>query len=107
MNGDRLRGNVPALSAVGIRLKLLEESRVFLQSSSFATLSLPPNQVLGVCWNKEDDRIVLGLGATLFLFGVSLYFKVLTFDVAGLNDGIGVGGDEELAVSAVDDRLKL
>jgi hypothetical protein len=108
MVDDRLREIIPTLSAVSVRLKLLvEESRVFLQSSSFATLSLPPNQVLGVCWNKEDDRIILGLGGTLFFFGISLYCNVLVLAVAGLNDGSGVGGVEELAVSTVEDRLKL
>jgi hypothetical protein len=96
--------DVPELPTDDIRFKMLEGSRAFLQSSSFTTLYFPPpNQVLGVCLNKEADGRARG---SPFLFTQTPEFNAVTLNTAGRIDEGGVRDDEELVVSAVDDRLK-
>jgi hypothetical protein len=104
MNNLGLLRDVPELPTVDIRWKMLGGSRAFLQSSSFTALSLPPpNHVLVVCWNKEADGRARG---SLFFFAGTPDVNAVTLNAAGPNDVGGIGDDEEVAVSTVDDRLK-
>jgi hypothetical protein len=105
MDDNSLMGN--KLSRIGVWLKLLEGSRAFLQSSDFTTLPLPPNQVLGVCWNNEANQRAHDSWSLPFPFRILLNFNVVTLNAAGLNDDCGAGGDKELAVLAVNNHLKL
>ena len=68
-------------------------------------MSLPPNHVLGVCLNKEEDG---GAYGTLFFFKRTLLLGVAILEAAGLDDEDDneVCADVVPAVSRVDDRLK-